>query len=122
MPEVSSKDLEIIALKLDQVQEKQNDTGEKVGDIRRGLYDPETGLFSQVKELRLWSEDHERSDSEMRKIIEETAKALPEAAAKIIQIESWKIDHEAQDQEIRNHIKTIAENMVVNLLDSLECE
>ena len=111
MPEVSSKDLEIIAIKLDQVQEKQNETGEKVGDIRRGLYEPDSGLFSKVKELRLWSEEHERNDSEMRKVVEETARSWPEAAARISQMEAWKSDHEIQDREIRNHVKTIVENM-----------
>jgi hypothetical protein len=107
MPTVSSKDLEILELKMDLAHEKATETSEKVSQIKEGLYNPDTGLFSQVKDLKHWSEDHEEKDEEMRQEIRQIAKT----ANKIQSIEDWKEDHEERDAELREMVMTIAENM-----------
>lgn len=111
MPEVSSQDLEIIVVKLDQVRNETKEIREKVGDIRRGLYDPENGLFSQVKELRLKEEEHEKHSEEMREDIDKVVKSIPESAAKIGTIETWQTDHDTADEELKKNISIIVKNM-----------
>ena len=107
MPSVTSKDLEIIALKLDQVQEKQQETGTKVSDIKEGLYNPNEGLFTQVRDLKLWSDEHEKHDEEMREEVHEIARS----AQKVQILEEWKDDHEERDEDLRKSVQSIAASM-----------
>ena len=65
--------LELIAHKLDEVQDRQSETADKVSDIREGLYDPSAGVFARLNSQETWAENHQERDDELRKHVEAIA-------------------------------------------------
>ena len=111
MPDVSSKDLEIIALKLDQMQERQAETSQTVNEIHRSLVDPKDGLYTQVADLRRWSEEHERADSQMREQVQDIAKMVHPMVRRTESLELQLEENGERDSELRTSVIKISKAM-----------
>lgn len=73
MPNVS---LDLLNHKIDQIQEEQEATVKRVSDVREGLYNPNSGLFSRVKSMEEWAEAHEERDKQLMNRLNKMAQTM----------------------------------------------
>jgi len=111
MSEFSSKDLEILSLKLDQVHTKQTETSDKVSDIRERVLNPETGLYPKVFSAVTKAEAALGHINGVKKDIDKLVGACSTLTSRAIEFESWRTDHEERNKTLEEHLAKITENM-----------
>lgn len=111
MSEFSSKDFEILALKMDQVHERQAETSKKVSDIRDKVLNPTTGLYPKVVEADVKATSAMHQLNGVKRDIDKLVGVCSNTKQRTTLIESWMDDHEQRDNELRDHVKKIAKGL-----------
>ena len=87
-------DLKIIALKLDQLTEIQQQSADKLSDVRERLYDPDEGIYARMKDMHSWAEQHGHEDEDRHE-----------------QVMAWTAEHEKKDEQLRDTVTSMATTM-----------
>lgn len=106
---MAANDNNVIALKLDQMYEKQERMEGKISMLTERVLHPEDGIFAKVKTA---SFDVSKNKEDINNIYKNIDKLLAVCEANqnsVITIENWIKNHEERDNELRNTIKSLAE-------------
>jgi len=112
MSERSQGEFGAISVKIDQVREQQSENSSKISEIKDGLYNPEKGVYTQVKDIRRWANEHEKSDQVMREEVHELHEKfdskIEPLGERLALMEQWQRDHEDSDKRARKLQNDIA--------------
>lgn len=103
--------MNVIALKLDQLVEKHEDTDQKVSKLTDSVLDPESGLFAKVRINDMLTARNREDVDELYENVDKLLTICESHDKSVTAIEGWMKNHEERDDELRDSVKTLADSV-----------
>lgn len=106
-----SADLDVIAIKLDQMASNQKDTDKKVDILTERMLDPENGLFARVRSNEIYTQRNEEYINELTESVDKLLSVCETHDKSVITIENWVKSHDERDNDLRQTVNKLAESV-----------
>jgi len=114
---MATDNLSVIAVKLDQIAERQDRTETKVSAITEKVLNPDFGVFAKVKNNETLASKNREDIDKLYKSVDKLLAVSENHEKAISSIERWTKEHEESDQELRANVNKLAETIVLKFED-----
>jgi len=114
---MAADSLSVIAVKLDQIAERQDRTDSKVSAITERVLNPENGVFAKVRTNDALSAKNREDIDKLSKSVDKLLSICETHERTVSAIERWTKEHEERDSELRQNVNKLAETIVSKFED-----
>lgn len=104
-------DQSVIVYKIDLLKKSQESTTTKVDELGDRLLNPDTGLFTKMKNVEQKANDNAEKVSELHDDVRQLVKVCARHEERTTDLKRWAEEHERRNDELRETVKTLAETM-----------
>jgi len=99
---------DVIALKLDQITEKQEHTDRRLSMLTERVLSPESGAFSQLQAVKVISEKNAENIDELYDSADKLLEICKIQEKNLQIIEKWVESHDQRNNQLRDNIEKLA--------------